>query len=253
MSKTHARFGSMRLARAIIFIAMITAFVSGRADIMLAGFLAAGAMVATRCISAGDARKSVDLPVLIAIAASFGVGKARAVRSCEVIRRTAGGRHSIAWPIGHAGSNLLRNDGPERTDQQQRRGGALLSVLPGIGTAAGSERAPVHHGRDPGRLVCLRLTDRVPDSHDGLRARRVPLHRDAIISPSADVGAAGAASNWIKAFVPCRPAKGSSRRGLHRQPAGSSRPWAAASSWRRPRSQACGPRPPCPVGTDSLR
>jgi di/tricarboxylate transporter len=33
-------------------------------------------MVATGCISASDARKSVDLPVLIAIAASFGVGKA---------------------------------------------------------------------------------------------------------------------------------------------------------------------------------
>jgi di/tricarboxylate transporter len=33
-------------------------------------------MVATGCISATDARKSVDLPVLIAIAASFGVGRA---------------------------------------------------------------------------------------------------------------------------------------------------------------------------------
>jgi di/tricarboxylate transporter len=60
---------------AAIFIAMITAFVSGKVDIMLAAFLAAGAMVATGCISANDARKSVDLPVLIAIAASFGVGK----------------------------------------------------------------------------------------------------------------------------------------------------------------------------------
>jgi di/tricarboxylate transporter len=69
------RFNRAWLA-AIIFLAMITAFVSGHADIMLAGFLAAGAMVATGCISAGDARKSVDLPVLIAIAASFGVGKA---------------------------------------------------------------------------------------------------------------------------------------------------------------------------------
>jgi di/tricarboxylate transporter len=61
---------------AIIFLAMITAFVTGRVDIMLAGFLAAGAMVATGCISAADARKSVDLPVVIAIAASFGVGRA---------------------------------------------------------------------------------------------------------------------------------------------------------------------------------
>jgi di/tricarboxylate transporter len=60
----------------IIFVAMIIAFVSGHVNIMIAAFLAAGAMVAARCVSPGDARKSVDLPVLIAIAASFGVGKA---------------------------------------------------------------------------------------------------------------------------------------------------------------------------------
>ena len=69
------RFNRSWLA-ALIFLGMITAFVSGRVDIMVAGFVAAGAMVATGCISAGDARRSVDLPVLIAIAASFGVGKA---------------------------------------------------------------------------------------------------------------------------------------------------------------------------------
>ena len=61
---------------AAIFLVMITAFVSGKVNIMLAAFLAAGAMILTRCISASDARKAVDLPVLIAIAASFGVGKA---------------------------------------------------------------------------------------------------------------------------------------------------------------------------------
>jgi len=61
---------------AFIFLAMITAFISGKVDIMLAAFLAAGAMVAARCISPTDARKSLDLPVVIAIAASFGVGKA---------------------------------------------------------------------------------------------------------------------------------------------------------------------------------
>jgi len=60
----------------VIFVVMIAAFISGFIDIMLASFLAAGAMIAARCISANDARKSVDLPVLIAIAASFGVGKA---------------------------------------------------------------------------------------------------------------------------------------------------------------------------------
>jgi di/tricarboxylate transporter len=69
------RFNRAWLAT-IIFVAMITAFVSGSVNIMLAAFLAAGAMVATGCISPADARKSVDWPVLIAIAASFGVGKA---------------------------------------------------------------------------------------------------------------------------------------------------------------------------------
>jgi di/tricarboxylate transporter len=69
------RFDRARVA-AIIFITMITMFVTGLIPIVLAAFLAAGAMIATGCISASDARKSVDLPVLIAIAASFGVGKA---------------------------------------------------------------------------------------------------------------------------------------------------------------------------------
>jgi di/tricarboxylate transporter len=61
---------------AFIFLAMIAAFISGKVDIMLVAFLAAGAMVAFRCISVADARKSIDLPVLLAIGASFGVGRA---------------------------------------------------------------------------------------------------------------------------------------------------------------------------------
>jgi di/tricarboxylate transporter len=61
---------------ALIFIAMITAFVTGFAPIVLAAFLAAGAMVIAGCISAADARRSIDLPILISIAASFGVGRA---------------------------------------------------------------------------------------------------------------------------------------------------------------------------------
>jgi di/tricarboxylate transporter len=61
---------------ALIFLAMITAFVTGAIDVALAAFLAAGFMVAAGCISATDARKSLDMPVLIAIAGSFGVGRA---------------------------------------------------------------------------------------------------------------------------------------------------------------------------------
>lgn len=60
----------------IISLAMIVAFISGKVNIMLAAMLAAGAMVACRCLSTAQARKAADLPVLVAIAASFGVGVA---------------------------------------------------------------------------------------------------------------------------------------------------------------------------------
>jgi di/tricarboxylate transporter len=63
-------------AAVAIFLAMIVVFVSGKTDVMIAAFGAAGLMVASRCISATEARKSIDWPVLIAIGASFGVGKA---------------------------------------------------------------------------------------------------------------------------------------------------------------------------------
>jgi di/tricarboxylate transporter len=69
------RYDRARIAT-VIFLAMIAAFISGKVDIALAAFVAAGAMISLGCISATDARKSVDLPILIAIAASFGVGRA---------------------------------------------------------------------------------------------------------------------------------------------------------------------------------
>lgn len=70
------RYDRARIA-AVIFVAMIVAFVSLPSDkILLPAMLAAGAMVVSRCLSTAQARKSIDLPVLVAIAASFGVGRA---------------------------------------------------------------------------------------------------------------------------------------------------------------------------------
>jgi di/tricarboxylate transporter len=50
-----------------------------------AALLAAGAMLLTRCVSAGRARKAVDWSVLIAIAASFGLGKALEVTGAAAV------------------------------------------------------------------------------------------------------------------------------------------------------------------------
>jgi di/tricarboxylate transporter len=44
--------------------------------ISIAAFLAAGALVATRCITAAQARRSIEWPILIVIAASLGIGLA---------------------------------------------------------------------------------------------------------------------------------------------------------------------------------
>ncbi|WP_336367010.1 SLC13 family permease [Marinobacter sp. C2H3] len=59
-----------------ILLAMVIASASGLLSILEAAFLAAGAMIATRCITASRARRSVDLPVLVVIAASFALGNA---------------------------------------------------------------------------------------------------------------------------------------------------------------------------------
>lgn len=45
-------------------------------DMLLAGMLAAGAMILTRCCTANEARRSIEWPVLIVVATALGLGKA---------------------------------------------------------------------------------------------------------------------------------------------------------------------------------
>lgn len=61
----------------VIFIGLLaTMFLAEGSTAMLGAFVAGGLMVLTRCMSASDARQSVEWPVLIAIGASFGLGTA---------------------------------------------------------------------------------------------------------------------------------------------------------------------------------
>ncbi|MDV3503106.1 SLC13 family permease [Marinobacter sp. M-5] len=60
----------------VILLLMVVASASGLFSIMEAAFLAAGGMIVSRCITASRARRSVDLPVLVVIAASFALGNA---------------------------------------------------------------------------------------------------------------------------------------------------------------------------------
>jgi len=56
----------------VLIVLMSTGYVS----IVIAAFVVAGLMVVTRCISAGDARQSMDWQTLVTIGASFGLGEA---------------------------------------------------------------------------------------------------------------------------------------------------------------------------------
>lgn len=75
---TPPDFRKAPLALGILSVmVLVSAF--GFLSIMEAAFLAAGMMIATRCITASKARYYIDLPVLVVIAASFALGIAMTV------------------------------------------------------------------------------------------------------------------------------------------------------------------------------
>ena len=59
-----------------LFVIMIIMMSFGFLEPVVASFLAAGLMIATRCISANDARRSLEWQVLLTVAAAFGLGAA---------------------------------------------------------------------------------------------------------------------------------------------------------------------------------
>jgi di/tricarboxylate transporter len=85
-----------RAPLALALLALLVALmVSGVITVLMAAFLVAILMIASRCISSSGARESVDWQTLISIAASFGLGKAldssgAAQMIAEVVVRNAG-------------------------------------------------------------------------------------------------------------------------------------------------------------------
>ena len=59
-----------------VFLGMIIAAGTGAMEMIHAAMLAAGLMIITRCCTSTAARQNVDWQVLVAIAASFGLGRA---------------------------------------------------------------------------------------------------------------------------------------------------------------------------------
>lgn len=84
-----------------IMVAMVAASAAGLVSLVTAALVAVGLMIATRCLTAGEARRSMDLPVLVTIAAAFGVGRALDESGAAAV--IASGLVEVAEPLGPAG------------------------------------------------------------------------------------------------------------------------------------------------------
>ncbi len=69
------RHNKMYIAMGLLALLMLL-MTTGHIPIILAAFLTAGLMIATRCLSTVEARQSIDWQTLITIAAAFGLGNA---------------------------------------------------------------------------------------------------------------------------------------------------------------------------------
>ncbi len=85
----------------VVVLAMIAANAFGWVSLLQAGLLAAGALVLTRCLTGEEAREAVDLRVLVAIAASFGVGAA--IEQSGLAKVLGERIVALAEPLGNVG------------------------------------------------------------------------------------------------------------------------------------------------------
>ena len=170
---------------ALITVALLVLVGTGVLDILLGAFLAAFAVVALRILTPTEARDAVDIDVIVVIAASFGIGAAiessglaaeprrRPRRSVRALRRPRA-------PVRRAPGD----DGAHRADHQQRRRGAPVPGGPPDRARRRARPAPLRHRHRHRGLVVVPDPDRIPDEHDGLRHRRLPLRRLRAAGPA---------------------------------------------------------------------
>lgn len=103
--------------------------------ISIAAFLAAGALVATRCISAAQARRSIEWSILISIAAALGIGAAmeKTGVAAAVASRLAG----VVGDVGPLGALALIYFGTVLLTEVISNNAAAALMFPiGVATAA---------------------------------------------------------------------------------------------------------------------
>ena len=124
----------------IIVVAMIALATTGVTTMLNASLLAAGAMIATRCCSAAEAKRSLDLTVLVTIAASFALGAAlqktgAAAWLGQGALAVAGGSPYVLLALSYYGVSVM-------TEFITNTAAALLMLPIVLALAAGAGLAP---------------------------------------------------------------------------------------------------------------
>ncbi len=97
---TPRRYGRAWLAGGLL-ITMVLLNLSGLLALLPAALMSAGLMIILRCVRTHEARQAIDLPILITIAAAFGLGEA--LHSSGAATLLATGIKELATPLGSMG------------------------------------------------------------------------------------------------------------------------------------------------------
>ena len=168
----------------LVVLAMVVAAGTGLVSILQSSLAAVLVLTVTGVLRLREARDSVDLDVVLVVAAALGIGKAVELSGLAAVAADA--ISGVAEQLGSVGGLALvmfativltevisnaaarRPDGPDR-DPRGGRGTGRPTVV--------RDRC----GRDGQRVVPH--AGRLPDQHDRLRPRRLPLHR--LLAPRA--------------------------------------------------------------------
>ncbi len=159
---------------------------------VLAAFLVAGAMIVAGCISVAEARASLELQTLFAIAGAIALGQALLSSGAVHVHRPHGG---VDPGCVGALCGARRYRGPDdalhRGGDQHRRGGPDVPSRRSNRTRPRSRSPSLRDGGRPDRFGELSHPHRLPDQPHGLRPGRLPLHRFRPRRPAAQPAGVG--------------------------------------------------------------
>ena len=120
-----------------VLVGMVTLSATGTLDIMKAAILSAIVLIATKCVTVVEARRSIELNVLIVIAAALGISRALEKPARQGSLPVTLSRWYKVGALGASCSRLPGDVIAHRTDYQQCRRCADFSHRHGCGRPAG--------------------------------------------------------------------------------------------------------------------